>query len=447
MSSSLFFSSILFLGRLQFCTHQQLPSHASMSVFQAGGRQTERGDFFAGARSGQQTGTQFVRNLGVCSEVAPLTKMQTRARDVVPLRVGDVLLDYLKKGGGLSTSQRRRARRRAVGDRWMAQGVASLNALGSSGTAHTGGISAAQRSSLDGMHRHYAHAATQIHGIEPQRAYSELLKSKGRYSQSSSSGAPCAVAVYRAGTVKYPAIEGRGIPLSEVAPPELAQQIRDGSGIIKPSGGDFTPPASGSSHAFDSVLRRRGWSYGHFLGELIEYDLAEPVGEPGTHLAPCVVFFVQRKDAMVRLIVDPGPANDICEVPPHTRLPSVANLGTMEVPPGKRAYFRSGDVDCCFFQYELPEWARALFVMPSIHPRFLPKRVRKFSGLKHGNNPAYFRFKVVPMGWSWSVYLVTHIQLAILQSSVPMPWMRRNRSRPDTQWTECACFSSTTSLC
>ena len=165
----------------------------------------------------------------------------------------------------------------------MAQGVASLNALGSSGTAHTGGISAAQRSSLDGMHRHYAHAATRIHGIEPQRAFAELLKSKGGYSQTSSSGAPGAVAVYRAGTVKHPAIEGRRIPLSEVTPPDLAQQIRDGSGIIKPSGGELTPSAPGSSHVFDSVLRRRGWSYGHFLEELIERDLAEPSGEPETH--------------------------------------------------------------------------------------------------------------------------------------------------------------------
>ena len=48
-----------------------------------------------------------------------MAKMQARSRDVVPLPVGEVLMGYLKEDRGLSASQRRRARKRAVADRWM----------------------------------------------------------------------------------------------------------------------------------------------------------------------------------------------------------------------------------------------------------------------------------------------------------------------------------------
>ena len=130
---------------------------------------------------------------------------------------------------------------------------------------------------------------------------------------------------------------------------------------------------------------------------------------------------------MLRLIVDPRVGNSRCKTPPTTRLPSGSCLGSIEVQTGHHAVLRGGDADCCFYQYELPEPLRVLFHLPKTRLVCLPRACRRIlKRMFPGRAIVGWRVRVVPMGWSWSVYLITLIQKGMLcqaVSDLKWPWL------------------------
>ena len=95
------------------------------------------------------------------------------------------------------------------------------------------------------------------------------------------------------------------------------------------------------------TFRRRGVDYGWRLSDLYSKGLTE-VGDVGRDL--CMgIFFVKRKDGLIRMIVSPAITNLVCHTPPYTPLPSSAALADLQVQPGCTLHKASGDVDCCFF--------------------------------------------------------------------------------------------------
>ena len=135
-------------------------------------------------------------------------------------------------------------------------------------------------------------------------------------------------------------------------------------------------------------------------------------------LCECGCFCVSRKDEKLRLICDPAVANDLFERPPHTDLPSAAALGHVEIDPAcSRLHVRSGDVDCCLYQSAIPRWLKRMFAMKKVRKRLLPAKLRKISRPIGGNAQVRFLWRVVPMGWSWSVFLVTLAQTNMASGS------------------------------
>ena len=114
----------------------------------------------------------------------------------------------------------------------------------------------------------------------------------------------------------------------------------------------------------DPVLRRRGYDYGWHLSDLYQRGITE-FGDPGKDV--CMgMFFVKRKDDLIRMIVSPDVSNKLCEAPPYCPLPSSSALAELSVEPGEKLYKASGDVDTCFFQYSAPPKLRWLFGLPGI---------------------------------------------------------------------------------
>ena len=91
-------------------------------------------------------------------------------------------------------------------------------------------------------------------------------------------------------------------------------------------------------------------------------------------------------------------------------------MRNMEVPPGQSLHFASGDVDTCFFQYRTPPSLRFLFGMPAIKKKYLRPEWRDHAmfGTYGLSDDIHLRFTIVPMGWSWSVFLIQMGQAELL---------------------------------
>ena len=104
--------------------------------------------------------------------------------------------------------------------------------------------------------------------------------------------------------------------------------------------------------AMDPTLRRSSRQWGYFLSELIAADVIVLTTEVKETAG---VFFVARKDGMLRLIFDTRRPNAHFMAAPKTRLASGESLSDLESPPGQPVELRAGDVEVCFYQFSLPD--------------------------------------------------------------------------------------------
>ena len=113
---------------------------------------------------------------------------------------------------------------------------------------------------------------------------------------------------------------------------------------------------------------------------------------------------MHRKDSKLRLIFDPRTANDKCQAPPRTSLPSAASLAQLETSADDDVHMASGDVEVAFYQYSIPLWLQRHFALPAIRWKFLPHRLRERFRHMELDGAFHFVVRVLPMGLSWSVF-------------------------------------------
>lgn len=257
-----------------------------------------------------------------------------------------------------------------------------------------------------------------------------MFASRGGYSDipQSSTGT---IAAYQKDCIKLPSVGSGGIDITSVAPPDLAVSLVDGSGILFDTLHGDVPPVASLAHrpalVFESKLRQKRHDYGEALGTfatagVIERASQPPQGEVG-------MLFVRSKDNLLRLNFDPRRVNAAqFRPPPHTHLPSPASLASIESPACHRLDVAAADVEVCFYQYLAPTWLRARFALPPICKYYLPHHAQKlFLGVAR-DGLCQFWVRVLPMGWSWAVYVVQHCQQFILQDALhSAPWVLDKR--------------------
>ena len=124
-------------------------------------------------------------------------------------------------------------------------------------------------------------------------------------------------------------------------------------------------------------------------------------------------FFVARKDNKLRLIFDTRASNFYFEDMPFTQLGSPEALSEMVLEPGGALHIYDGDVEVCFYRYELEPPLRRFFGLPPCQDKFLPPRLRAAAAAAGIDSPR-FRVRVVPMGWSWAVHLIQAAHMEVL---------------------------------
>ena len=131
--------------------------------------------------------------------------------------------------------------------------------------------------------------------------------------------------------------------------------------------------------AMDPILGRRGRAYGKFIEQLFNAGIIEQ----GNVLEEAGLFFVKKKNGDLRLIFDTRRPNCWYKDPSSVALFSGESLSSLEVSSTDHIHLRTGDVECCFYQYALPEHHRVYFGIPLIKAMHLPATLRGlFSGAR-----------------------------------------------------------------
>ncbi|CAK0802959.1 unnamed protein product, partial [Prorocentrum cordatum] len=289
-------------------------------------------------------------------------------------------------------------------DQWLLNGIASLDELGGQGrhVPASAPLTAARRAAVRRLATTYGKWSPPVDRPSPHEAWTTLQGLRPGYSEVEASGSRT---VYQRGNISLPKIGAGKVALTEVLPTDLQTKLETGRGLLRsPEEAAALIRDAGAPRAMGPKLGRLGYDYGHALGELYTSGVIEASSEP---------------DKRLRLICDTRTPNMHFTTPEHTALATGEALSSLEASGVNMIGMSSGDVDCCFYQYALPPWCRRYFNLPLIESRFLPPEVRRACVLTLKSGQVRFRFKVVPMGWSWAVHFIQEAHLHLVKSVLP----------------------------
>lgn len=165
--------------------------------------------------------------------------------------------------------------------------------------------------------------------------------------------------------------------------------------------------------AVDSRLRESQEDYVWFLMQLWDKGIIEPIQQNERCVEEVGCFFVTKKDPFqLRLVFDTRRSILWFASPPSTHLPSAENVGDLEVGCHAELFGATADVEVCVYQYLMPKNARRHFGLPAAAARWLPDAARRRLEVRGEDE---VRFRVLPMGWSWSVHLVQALHLEVFR--------------------------------
>ncbi|CAK0823013.1 unnamed protein product, partial [Prorocentrum cordatum] len=355
------------------------------------GRRMARGVSSSGADAAPGGGDQGVSDTGM-------------ARDVLPLPLGATLDELLH------------------GEVWLREGIAALNDLGGRGeNAPARALAACQVAAVRRLAQLYGRVEPPPSDLTPLGAWQTLQASRNGYADVMAEGAST---TYRKGAMALPRAAAGRVRLVDVLPPHLQSLLSDSSQMLRePEARNFALGEAPRVCAMDPVLQQHGYQFGECFSELLSAGIIERAVE-GSIIERAGIFFVPKKDSSLRLIFDTRRSNAHFQDPPYTLLASGEALANLDVDAAGGIAVASGDVECCFYQYELPPWARAFFGLPAVQARFLDPAARQQLGVSDPLEMIHFVARVAPMGWSWAVHLIQEAHAHVLGAISPeAPWI------------------------
>ena len=122
------------------------------------------------------------------------------------------------------------------------------------------------------------------------------------------------------------------------------------------------------------------------------------------------IFGVPKSDSKQRLIIDAQRANLYFSKSPDIELPNPGDLVNLCMVHSNRLYMSKADMDNFYHRLRLPEWLTTYFGLPSV--------VREGKRL-------WPRMRVLPMGWSHSVFLAHTAHEHVIDNHVGLPQEER----------------------
>ncbi|CAK0891757.1 unnamed protein product, partial [Prorocentrum cordatum] len=171
---------------------------------------------------------------------------------------------------------------------------------------------------------------------------------------------------------------------------------------------------------FDVALRADKKAYVNFVQRLMDRRLLGVASESLSLVTP---FSVAKKNGGQRLALDCRLTNILFAHAPTVEIGSSEAMSAIELEPGQELYAASVDIEACFYQCGGIGRPSNYFCLPSV-----PVEVALELGLTvdvcgqefTGRERVHPCLVVLPMGWSWSFWLVQRIHLEMLRrAAVP----------------------------
>ena len=240
----------------------------------------------------------------------------------------------------------------------------------------------------------------------------DMLRAAEGYSQDPAVGALCSFNLER---VSLPEAGWEAIPLADLWGPDGREFVEDfvASQLLPPHEVEKRLKATGVQRPYSDPLLNVRSNYVMFLEKLFHSNLIEfSYEEPLENIA---IFFVTKKNDRQRMIIDARRANCHFADPAYVNLCTGDTLSRLECGVGDTLTIGMADLKDAFYHLELPLQLRGYFCLPRISTRHLPF-LEQLSG-KSGRKFVIPRLRVVPMGWSWALYMCQKIHERLVLKS------------------------------
>ena len=280
--------------------------------------------------------------------------------------------------------------------------------------------SLAQQRSHHEIFKQLSKRATADSSCTAREAIEELLRSSPTYSSAELS---TTVRVFNKDLVSIPTSQSEPVALSGVLDPVGRETIEDPLrcmmlsedewGQIIEKGDTFKP-------YMDVKLQHSSQEYELFVKTLFEAGMIDFTSEPQDLVTP---FFVAKKDGRQRLILDCRGVNRRFRAPPSMSLAAGYTWSHLQLPSDKQLYVAQSDIKDYFYHLRMPEILQPLFCLPSINNALLRSWgvPSDRGGLSDREGLAFPMLRVVPMGWSWAMWIAqrVHQHQCLLASGLP----------------------------
>ena len=153
----------------------------------------------------------------------------------------------------------------------------------------------------------------------------------------------------------------------------------------------------------DETLRSSPQAYGDFVKDMFERGMLDFAAGAASVITP---FFAAKKNGKLRLVLDCRASNQMFAHPPDIALAAGYTFSQLEVPSGETMYIAQSDVKDYFYSIGLPLGLRRFFCLPPVRGSQVDFVIPGFEGF---DGDIYPRLKVVPMGWSWAMWIAQRI--------------------------------------
>lgn len=198
--------------------------------------------------------------------------------------------------------------------------------------------------------------------------------------------------------------------------------------LLPPETASIRLEACGVDRPYMDPMLRQGKSYHGFLKRLHASSLVDYSVRPGREQIG--LFFVTKKNGKLRLIVDARRSNAHFGEPSYVSLSTGDSLGSLEFESGCEVTVAMADLKDAFYHLSLPVCLRDFFCLPSVRARDVG--VFSLDGKRlRGDEKLTPRLAVVPMGWSWALYMCQSIHESLaLKGGLTEEFRIRDRKPP-----------------
>lgn len=204
--------------------------------------------------------------------------------------------------------------------------------------------------------------------------------------------------------------------------------------LLPPEEANVNLKLRGLGRSYWDPKLRHTKTYTQFLRRLAESGLVDFSDSAGRE--EISFFCVSKKNNKLRLIVDARRANAHFREPHYVHLATGDGLGGLSFPPGSELTVATADLKDAFYHLALPEGLRPYFTLPSARAADLG--ITSLNGKPLSKSSRVFpRLAVVPIGWSWALFLCQSIHETIASQAGLSEEMRIRDKRSPPQSEVC----------